>query len=661
MGLCFSKKKKSPPPPNSPSSSKPIAVEKKIDDKKKKQQQQQQQQEMKPTTIPSSKSLSGKAAATVAAAAEKKPPVFVITQSIKNSPSAATAAAAEEKEKKKKTNQPEAERNCSTISATAAADEAPPVAVRTSSCSKEEVDAILIQCGRLSRSSSGKLPSADTAGHRRYSGSKRSFDFDHEKKLGPEELDDAGEPDKRLSRPSPRRRTPGRDRSGSRERATGGGGGSGSRRVSRSPSRRSDCPASSASAGERPKQPQQQPAKLVSVPAREKEAGVKRASPVKPKRCASPRSQSPANSARIGNENVGLNRAPQLPAQPQSLSRSSSRKAEQSPYRRNPMAEIDENSLRANNCKVSKSPRKGDDGVRKLNQTESQKSSENNTVPLRKSEIVEEALEVKGSSKSNAEAHSTTNVTFETLNPRAVTQNRSSRRSSRDFDQNLGYTSLLLEDIQNYHHHHNNTAFSLPACVSKACSILEAVADLNSSSSENDKGSFNGRFGKRGSVPREPIFESEIVVKDDLMEPSLHKYVSVRDLGGGGGGGGEMEPQESAGSNSFLLGQPWAASSWEPNSVDSTDQYSASQSINGEEEVEQENRVNGGGRRSRGGSNGSNIVAVNTGGKKREIGGDQQQQQRRVYRGGSSVSASASARSGTRALSVPGTAAAQSS
>lgn len=268
---------------------------------------------------------------------------------------------------------------------------------------------------------------------------------------------------------------------------------------------------------------------------------------------------------------------------------------------------------------------------------------------------------MKGSSKSNAEAHSTTNVTFETLNPRAVTQNRSSRRSSRDFDQNLGYTSLLLEDIQNYHHHHNNTAFSLPACVSKACSILEAVADLNSSSSENDKGSFNGRFGKRGSVPREPIFESEIVVKDDLMEPSLHKYVSVRDLGGGGGGGGEMEPQESAGSNSFLLGQPWAASSWEPNSVDSTDQYSASQSINGEEEVEQENRVNGGGRRSRGGSNGSNIVAVNTGGKKREIGGDQQQQQRRVYRGGSSVSASASARSGTRALSVPGTAAAQSS
>lgn len=45
--------------------------------------------------------------------------------------------------------------------------------VRTSSCTKEEVDAILIQCGRLSRSSSAK------GNGRKYSGSKRSYDFDH--------------------------------------------------------------------------------------------------------------------------------------------------------------------------------------------------------------------------------------------------------------------------------------------------------------------------------------------------------------------------------------------------------------------------------------------------------------------------------------------------
>ncbi|XLU97485.1 hypothetical protein S245_011825 [Arachis hypogaea] len=49
--------------------------------------------------------------------------------------------------------------------------------VRTSSYTKEEVDAILIQCRRLSRSSSGRA--ASSSGGRKYSGSKRSFDFDH--------------------------------------------------------------------------------------------------------------------------------------------------------------------------------------------------------------------------------------------------------------------------------------------------------------------------------------------------------------------------------------------------------------------------------------------------------------------------------------------------
>uniref|UniRef100_A0A0A9E9C7 Uncharacterized protein n=1 Tax=Arundo donax TaxID=35708 RepID=A0A0A9E9C7_ARUDO len=60
------------------------------------------------------------------------------------------------------------------------------------------------------------------------------------------------------------------------------------------------------------------------------------------------------------------------------------------------------------------------------------------------------------------------------------------------------------------------------------------------------------------------------------MEPSLHKYVSVRDIRG------ETEPQESAGSNSFA-GNAWTCS-WEPNSVDSTDRTrTASQSNNGDE------------------------------------------------------------------------------
>ncbi|CAN1195017.1 Uncharacterized protein At1g65710 [Linum perenne] len=62
------------------------------------------------------------------------------------------------------------------------------MAVRTSSCTKEEVEAILIQCGRLSRNNSfgtpGKAVVAGGGGGgslgRRYSGSKRSFDFDNE-------------------------------------------------------------------------------------------------------------------------------------------------------------------------------------------------------------------------------------------------------------------------------------------------------------------------------------------------------------------------------------------------------------------------------------------------------------------------------------------------
>jgi hypothetical protein len=210
-----------------------------------------------------------------------------------------------------------------------------------------------------------------------------------------------------------------------------------------------------------------------------------------------------------------------------------------------------------------------------------------------KTEIVEEAVASNTkapSSKMNA-THSVSIVAEITANPRAGPGSRSSRRSSRDFDHNgNSYASLLLEDIQNYHQQNTSAtaaapAFSLPACVSKACSILEAVADLNSTSSENksfeldrsvnDKESVNGRYGGKVSAGSR-VVESEVVVKDDLMEPSLHKYVSVRDIRG------ETEPQESAGSNSFT-GNAWTCS-WEPTSVGSTDRSrSASQC----EEVEQ--------------------------------------------------------------------------
>lgn len=324
MGLCFSKKKKAPC--DTPSSN-PTSNGKNLEKEKVKK-----------------KDTSKKPAVTSNKGSEQpvveKKPVFIVTQNAKQTV---------EREKKKievPTKKSEIKQEAQPISAVKSvpAEEIRPVQapVRTSSCTKEEVDAILIQCGRLSRSSSGNTLSETAGGgaYRRYSGSKRSFDFDHERKG--EEDDD----ERPVSRPSPHRRTPGRDRSGSRERG-GVSGGSHSRRVSRSPGRRSDGPASATSANEKPR-----PAKMVSVPAREKPtegANLKKSSnggTVSSKRNASPRSRSPASnslnrSVGCGNENPGSGTQP-------SLSRNSSKKAEHSPYRRNPMAEIDENLMRGN-------------------------------------------------------------------------------------------------------------------------------------------------------------------------------------------------------------------------------------------------------------------------------------------------------------------------
>ena len=275
---------------------------------------------------------------------------------------------------------------------------------RTSSCKKEEVDAILIQCGRLSRSNSsgsGKPPSSGI----KYSGSKRSYDFDNNNNNNDQNKDvesatyadhydftkkgnddDDGEVTaerrqhrscRQSSRPSPspssqgRKRTPSRERdqnqlSGSRERGSGCSG----RRVSRSPGRRlettqntgvtarnANATVNANHAGD----PSNRPGKMVSVPAtvsslvvdksnngvepqataRTKRILVKRnvgeATLTGTRTAASPRSKSPARTnAKTSNEN---NQQP-------SLSRNNSRKADQSPYTRNPLSEIDPNSFK---------------------------------------------------------------------------------------------------------------------------------------------------------------------------------------------------------------------------------------------------------------------------------------------------------------------------
>ena len=522
--------------------------------------------------------------------------------------------------------------------------------VRTSSCTKEEVDAILIQCGRLSRSSSGKAGPGVSTPSKKYSGSKRSYDFDQndcdfavdgDRKKGSgigdniDCCDDDETSEKRhhrqrhrQSRASPqgRRRTPSRERdpnrqhqqqrSGSRDRGSSSGGGSG-RRVSRSPGRRSDNPpTTSAEAAEKASSHANagcsnatRPGKMVSVPATVIDKGnngssgvesgnngavrrvlVKRNSgEVAASGSKTPRSRSPANARVVSNENQN---------QHPSLSRNSSRKAEQSPYRRNPLSEIDPNinnrGLKAReiepDCQQKPNMKDMNNGKVVVHGTNNRSSSRGKVF-----QVVEEAGEPKGLQPRTNSIETTIVVASgaESLKPQALTRTRSSRRS-RDLDLNPetllnptpSYTTLLLEDIQNFHQKNTTTpSISLPACVSKAHSILEAVADLNSCTSSNPSYAFSddrrnftethqnsmddkNPAGKKRLEAKDPfVVESEIVVCNDLMEPSLHKYVTVKR--GTIGGGGEMEEQESSGSNSFVgVSQ---LHSWEPNSADSTD------------------------------------------------------------------------------------------
>lgn len=259
----------------------------------------------------------------------------------------------------------------------------------TSSCTEEELEAILIQCGRLSRSSSGKAASSsDDIRGRRYSGSKRSYDFDqrdndgvvaNESKISDNSADydgNGGSIEKRHQHrqrtrnssrgasPSSthgRRRTPSRERDQQRSSSR-------ERRISRSPGRRSSEP-NSCNITRNYCEGTNKPSKMVSVPATVSslvmdksnnggnENAIKRISvkrnvgdPVVmagSRSAASPRAQSPIRAKSCNEGGTGQ--------QQPSLSRSSSRKAEQSPCRRNPLSEIDPNSLQypqsQNKCK----------------------------------------------------------------------------------------------------------------------------------------------------------------------------------------------------------------------------------------------------------------------------------------------------------------------
>ncbi|OIV95684.1 hypothetical protein TanjilG_01478 [Lupinus angustifolius] len=506
--------------------------------------------------------------------------------------------------------------------------------MRASNCTKEEMDAILIQCGRLSRNNSaGK--------QQKYSSdSKRGFDFEHcenDTISNDEEQNKTNyssgfcegdeivcaekhhqhRPRHResplLYKGSSRRRTPSREReqccSSSRER-----------RVSRSPGKRSsetNIPAN-ASNNNSNINASSRPERMVSVPATisyksngvgaggggefATTTSVKRITVRRNVGAPSPRSQSPART----NENAANgNQVSSAENQQQqfSLSRNSSRKAEQSPHRRNTLSEIDPNTLaythstaNINSSKVQIKPKK---------EIETQANQKPNV------DINDNS---KNSTNSRVEMDTMTVVPPEvnSLKPQTLTRTRSTRQS-RDFDHNpeappQSYTSMLLQDIQNFHQKNNTPSVPLPACLTKACSILEAVADLNSTTSsknrltyQSSRNNYNVLLGsnqymKRVIDTKDPFIESEVVVSDDVMEPSLQKYVTF-ERSGSLGGVDTMEDQESSGSNSFTASSGQQrhrrsiSSSREPNSFDSKDCWTSRMNYSRERGSEKSTRL----------------------------------------------------------------------
>ncbi|CAI8586003.1 unnamed protein product [Vicia faba] len=468
------------------------------------------------------------------------------------------------------------------------------VGVRTSSCTKEEVDAILIQCGRLSRSSSGKAASSST---RKYSGSKRSFDFDHsenndtisaedeQRRTNPSdnsEENDGGarHNNRQRHRSSPkggRRRTPSREREREREQRSS----SRERRVSRSPGRRSSDANTANESNNAGSGSGSRPGKMVTVPATVSSLVMDKSNSgggesVK-RNIASPRSMSPA---RVNGNGVNQNQ------QQPSLSRSNSaRKTEVSPFRRNPLSEVDPNSLAY--------PQSNGNNAGNKVQNKHKKEIEAETIQKPKAETRDNTrnrtnsrgtLEkgvisvTKDQQEDEIKVMSDNAIVKNVVMPTRITRSRSSRRS-RDLDNMnpetltnpppASYTSLLLEDIHNFHQKTTTTqpSVSLPACLNKACSILEAVADLNSTTSSTFS------RNKSNAVPESSfVEESEVVVSDDVMEPSLHKYVTVKR----GGSFSLCEDQESSGSNSFSLNSGQQQQHWNNcSSDDSPDCWSS--------------------------------------------------------------------------------------
>ncbi|KAK4274959.1 hypothetical protein QN277_018112 [Acacia crassicarpa] len=493
----------------------------------------------------------------------------------------------------------------------------------------KEVDEILLECGRLSRNSSGKAVSSSERGRRRkHSGPKKSRDFDHcendtttnaisNSGLLCEDDDGlAGENQHELRQQRPRRRSPvasseRRRRTPSRERDQQQRSSSRERRVSRSPNKRSSdattCNLTNNNINNN--NTTTRPGKMLSVPptvsslAMDKsnngDGGIVRVSVKRNVGAASPRTLSPAR-ANGNAANCKVTLCSENHQQQPSLSRNSSRKTEKSPHRRNPLSEIDVNSLANITQSANKnSSRFQSRSKREIEPQANQKTKiDTNNIESRTSRMKmndqHEEEEIKEQSSMKATVIQVPPSGLDNLKPQALTLTRSrSSRRSRDLDYLLNnesvgiasqsYTSLLLEDIQNFHQKNSNNnnnppSIPLPACVAKACSILEAVADLNASTRLNLSANHYAKRVPHSGTKEYPFVESEVNVTDDVMEPSLHKYVTVnRDGSLLGCGVFDMKDQGSSEkSTSFLVsGQRHvgfsSSSSLKPDSGDSTD------------------------------------------------------------------------------------------
>lgn len=483
-----------------------------------------------------------------------------------------------------------------------------------SSSAKEDLDAILIQCGRLSRSSSGKASNDTNNNTRQYSGSKRHATEEAEEVEQEKAKETTSRPSHRRS--SSRDLTVEAKRSTSRDRVNADGKRVTGRRISPSPGRRAEpSPGRRSETSTEKARPGKQNAANADSRNVSKRPATKRATnsgDAGGVSTATSRSRSPA--PRIASE-TGL---------PQTLSRSSSRKAEQSPFRR-PLndetpnepgdVEIRNEPLQAESSKSQStekkiSPAQISDGIERVKKEKRSALKDisgncNNTIrdqllscraapTLKKafaSDEISEAEAVKSRNhrrkpsnemetksresedirvtveehveKQSDQSSGDVNVKSEGISTQ-FPRSRSQRRSREQF---VLDSQALFEAANPSLNSTEMTAFTIPASVSKACSILEAVADLNSSVNSNSSSIYSNdksfvsdsfeqgksaRFLATANFGSEEKLSANLEVEKARIIKDFHRNLSP--AGNSNVDWTEQCQEESAGSNGDIMG-----------------------------------------------------------------------------------------------------------